>query len=248
MSARSIVENSLFDPRLVREYGAGIAVTTSCLYPSMSAVTVFVEGGQDHFVIHDNSGALHEATGAAARFEFPERIVRPIAKAYGLTLSEAGALTYRRAKAAEVGAAIVMVANASKEAAAALIARYKPVIERDAKDIVRQILHRKFADVRIHAEVHVPGASKSHKFDYAVDFENGSRLLIDVVVPDASSINSAVVASFDISQKVAVERIIPRIVYDDERKWNPQDLNLLKAAGLPIRLSSLPEAIDRLAA
>jgi hypothetical protein len=248
MTARSTVEKFMFDPRVVRDFGTGVAVATSCLYPSMSAVTVFVEGGEDYFVVHDNAGAIHEASGAAARFDFPERIMHPVAKGYGLSVSKFGSIHMTGARANEVGSAIVMVANASKDAAAALLARHKPVIARDAKDIVRQILHRRFAEGRIHSGIHIAGASKSHKFDYAVDFENGSRLLLDVVVPDASSINSAIVASFDVSKRSTDEKIIQRIVYDDMRKWNPQDLDLLSTAGRPVRLSSLSDAIERLAA
>lgn len=249
MSIRSTVESFRTDGRLIRDLDGGVMVSTDCLYPSMSSVVVFVEGGKENFIVHDGLGAIREAAASNVRFERADRIIRPIVAGFGLSVSQNGTITSRNAPETDIGALVLMVANASRDAANALLARYKPVVSRSAKEVVRDILHKRFSEPRIHHRVSVDGESKRHLFDYAVDLENGTRLLLDIVSPDASSVNSAVVASFDIAKRSAGDqKVISRIVYDDAQNWNPQDLALLGAVGRPVKLSRFPDTIDKLLA
>lgn len=249
MSIKKYAETWAFDPRNVRQLGDLTVVTTSCLYPSMSAVTVVVEGGSDTLLVHDNGQALLEASGAGAKLSRPDSILRTVARQYGLKVTDQGRITTPRMSPSDIGAGIVMVANASKEAVSALLARYRPFAPRDTKEVVGNILLRRFAEPRIHVDRYVTGASsKQHRFDFAVDMDNGGQLLLDIVLPDASSINSAVVASIDVSQRPdAAAKSVQRIVYDESLAWKPQDISLLGVSGRPVQLSALSQTIDRLA-
>ena len=249
MSAKQIVERWLFDPRSIVEIDNRIDVTTTCLYPSMSAVVVTVEGGKDTFMVHDGMRAVREASASGARFEKVMSLLRSVVRPVGLEVTETGAIRSNSLPASDVGAGIVLVANASRDAANLLIGRKRAPVLRDARQLVRRILLERFAESRIHSDFHVIGASsKAHKFDYVVDAENGSQLLFDIVLPEASSINSAIVANLDVTRRRADHTVVPMLVYDDERDWKPQDLALLSVTDRPIRLSAFPRAVERLAA
>jgi hypothetical protein len=249
MNTKEIVERWLFDPRSIVEIDNRVDVTTTCLYPSMSAVVITVEGGKDTFLVHDGMRAVREASASGARFEKVSSLLRSAVRPYGLEITETGAIRSHSLPASDVGAAIVVVANASREAAGLLIGRRRAPVLRDAKQLVRRILLERFAESRVHTDFRIIGASsKAHRFDYVVDAENGSQLLFDIVLPEASSINSAIVANLDVMRRQAERAVVPRLVYDDERDWKPQDLALLGVTDRPIRLSALSRAVERLAA
>jgi len=67
------------------------------------------------------------------------------------------------------------------------------------------------------------------------------------VVPDASSVNSAVVAHIDLKMKHLPD-VEQRIIYDDSQPWRAEDIQLLKAGARPVPISSLRQSLERLAA
>lgn len=249
MSIRKIIENWLSDPRSIVEVDNRVEVSTTCLYPSFSAVVITVEGGKDSFLVHDGMRAVREASASGARFEKVSSLLRSVVRQYGLEVTETGAIRSQPLPASEVGAGVILVANASRDAAHMLIGRKRAPSMRDPKELVRRILLARFAESRVHSDFHVIGASsKAHRFDYVVDAENGAQLLFDIVLPEASSINSAIVANLDVTKRQADRAVFSRIVYDDERDWKAQDLALLGVTDRPIKLSAFSRAIDRLAA
>ncbi len=60
--------------------------------------------------------------------------------------------------------------------------------------------------------------------------------MVDAVLPDANSINSHAIAHLDLNQ-LNDEKIVQRMVYDDDDNWDAADLNLLQMATTLVALS-----------
>ena len=220
---------------------------THCLYPSNSAVTVVVEGGKQEFLVHDDAGALDEVMSAGASFGRIDSLVRPIVHAQGLEIGEDGVIRSRIVETRQLSATIVLVANASKEAAHELLDRFRPRMRRKFRAELGQLLEIKFPKL-VSREVPIVGASnKQHKFHHAVRLGCDRQLLIDAVMHDASSINAAVVAHLDIGN-LRNPKIQQRIIYDDSEAWAAADLNLLRVGAPPVPFSRALEVLDRIAA
>jgi hypothetical protein len=224
----------------------GIVVPTHCLYPSNSVVNVKVEG-HENFFVHDQGGAMDEMEAACAPVPNAARLIVHIVRPYGLDVSKEGAIYATQVSAEELASTIVLVANASKEAAQYLIERYRPP-HRDMRGIVEQILDLKFRN-QWKRNLRIVGASsKSHRFDYIVNLPKQRQLLLDAVVPEPSSINAAVVAHLDVKQSEDAKQVDQRIVYDDAVEWTAADLSLLRVGARPVPVSNLRETLERLAA
>lgn len=227
--------------------GQRIIVPTHCLYPSNGVVAVTVEGGANEFRAHDAGGAIDEflASGASSLGSFGA--IRHIAKQQGLRVTEQGVIQAPLVRLEQVPAAVVVVANASKEIAHFLTDRYRPQIKRDIREVIRQILDKQFYG-SWHKENVIAGKSnKQHRFDFVVKLPQSKLILIDAVVPEASSINSAVVANLDV-RAAELLNIEQRIVYDDDAPWKASDLALLAVGAKTIPLSTASHVLRRLAA
>ena len=140
-------------------------VPTHCLYPSNSAVMVVVEGGRDEFIVHDDGGAVDEAGAAGRRFEQAHKLVQHIVRPFGLTMTEEGAIRSPRVRADELLGTIVLLANASKEAAQELIGRHKPRGRRNFRSDLSRLLEIRFPKL-VARNVAILGASnKQQKID-----------------------------------------------------------------------------------
>jgi len=224
----------------------GISVPTHCLYPSNSVVKVVVEGGEDQFVVDDNAGSLEELEEVKIAPKNAARLIIGVARSLGLEVSTAGAIYSRRVPWSELEATIVLVANASKSAAEHLLDTVKPP-KRNLRLVVERLLEKEFKSRWTRDSKIVGASNKQHKFDYVVQLKNDRQLLLDVVVPDSNSINSAVVAHLDVRHGNS-ENVEQRIVYDDQQVWSSADLKLLKVGARTVPLSSLEQTLDRLAA
>jgi hypothetical protein len=224
----------------------GIIVPTHCLYPSNSVVNVKVEGGVDNFFVHDRGGAIEEMESTCATASSFARLIFHIAKPYGLSVSDDGTIYATEVGMDELASMIALIANASKESAQYLIERYRPP-HREMRDAVELILDMGYRN-RWKRDLKIIGASdKPHKFDYVVSLSNDRQLLLDAVLPDASSINAAIVAHLDVKQSED-KNLDQRIVYDDTAKWSAADLSLLRVGARPVPVRNLKEALERLAA
>jgi hypothetical protein len=107
-----------------------------------------------------------------------------------------------------------------------------------------EFLKRRFGE-KISQPV-LTGARKPHRIDYLIPLGDHRRLALDAVVPDASSINSAIVAHIDL-RDAKIEGLEQRLVFDDSAPWKAADLNLLRVGAPPVAFSRLPEIIGSLA-
>jgi hypothetical protein len=242
---RELIERDLAKVASIKPVHDGVLVTTHCMYPSNGLVRVMVRGGESTVVASDEGGALEEATAAGIPLKDYNRQLAYLIKDHGLSITE-GVIYTPRMSIEAAPLAILLVANASQEAARWIFDHAKIKRTRDFKALLADFLQRKFENRVAHNAIIVGHSNKPHKFANVLTFENGRRLIIDPVTNEASSINARVVANLDV-KAVEDPKLIQRIVYDDEEEWTPADLNLLQVGAPVIAFSHASEVIERLA-
>lgn len=247
MSTLAIIQAALGSWPQLREIERGIRVPTHCLYPSNSTISVVIASrGNDRFRVDDDAQALDELAQTLATKQKLSKSLKGLVKHRGCELTQRGEIISPVVSADELRAAVILIANASKAAAEHLVGSVRPP-RKDMRRIIEELLDLKFKD-RWMRDGRIVGASnKEHGFDYVVHISCGRQLALDFVVPDASSVNSAVVAHLDVGNKKLPD-LEQRIVYDDGQIWRSEDIQLLKAGARPVPLSALAQSLDRLAA
>lgn len=248
MNTLAIIEQVLArwcSPRLGER---GVDVRTHCLYPSNSTVNVCVQGRADTFIVDDNGGAIAEMYASIPAAADVSRQFSSLIKRYGLRTNQQGYILSPPVKPEELAATILLVANASKDAAGHFVDKMKPP-RRNFRAAIELILDRRFHN-QWRSSPKIAGASnKLHTFDFVVNLKDDRQLVLDFVVPEPSSINAAVVAHMDVSN--AIEKPVEqKIIYDDTQCWKASDLALLKAGSRAsvIPFSALERSLDKLAA
>ena len=95
----------------------GVRVNTHCMYPSNDMVHVTVYGSGSSYIVTDSGRAVSQAEKAGAKIEKPDAFAKARdIKSQGL-LMENGAIRSPVVELDAVPAAIMLVANASKEIA-----------------------------------------------------------------------------------------------------------------------------------
>jgi hypothetical protein len=222
----------------------GVRVTTHCMYPSNGLVRVFVRGGAETIVASDDGEAVGEALGAGIMLREPDKVLRSVVKSQGLQIHN-GIIHTPRVDLETAGLAILLVANAAKEAAQWLYDHHKIKRDRDFRKLLGDFLRTTFSEQV--APTKIVGASNTpHNFASVISFANGRKLIIDPVIHDPTSINSRVVANLDV-RNMKNPRIDQRIVYDDEERWSAADLNLLNVGATVVAFSQARDVINRVA-
>jgi hypothetical protein len=224
----------------------GLRATTHCLYPSNNAVTVALRGRGNEFVVSDDGGAVVELSETGFTDRLTDRQISGFVKPQGLKV-QAGAIYSPVVSLRAVPAALLLVANASKEVADWGTQHLKFRVKRNFKADLARLLDQHFHDNLKH-DTHIIGASnKPHKFGHVIFLPGERRLIVDPVMNDPSSINSRVVANMDV--KLAADPdVLQLIVYDDCAEWQASDLKLLELGATTVPFSRAERAIQRLAA
>jgi hypothetical protein len=231
---------------LPRVEGNAVVVPTHCLYLTNHIVQVHVEGGEGTFVVHDNGGAIDQLRAMGGHDDHPLALMKSVARRDGLKVSDLHRIYTSGVSVDGLEGAISLVANASRDAADVLVARYRPTPRRPLGEELEMILNLRFPALWRKEEVIVGQSNKQYRFDYSVVLPQNRKLILDTVMPDASSINAAVVANLDVRN--AHPTLVQRIVYDDEDKWPVESLRVLRVGAPPIALSGVNDALQRLAA
>lgn len=242
MNKIEFVRESLLKSFPVFEWDDGVRVVTHCIYPGNGLVQVVVRGGIDTFIVSDEGGAFRELAAAGAVVKNPDSLVKHLITEKGVSIYD-GVISSPKVNAESLGIAIVLVANASQEVAELLFARAHIKKERDFKSIVHQFLKARFNEY-VKQDVLIGHSNKAHKFDNLIIFPNGKRLIVDPVMRDANSINARVVANLDV-RSAGYSNLEQRIVYDDEEKWKPDELNLLQVGATVVPFSQAPQVLAR---
>ncbi len=247
MMANEAIKDALGNWAELREIDRGVRVSTHCLYPSNTTVSVVVtQRGEDRFRVDDDGQAFDELSQVLVTDQKLPKLIRGIVRHRGCELTECGQIISPVVSSQELRGAVILLANASKAAAEHLVGTVRPP-RKDLRHIIEAMLELKFKD-RWRRDGRLVGASnKEHGFDYLINISHGRQLALDFVVPDSSSVNSAVVAHLDVGHKNNPD-LEQRIVYDDSRPWRAEDIQLLKAGARPVPLSALAQSLERLAA
>ena len=247
MSTLDAVRAALLEWPTASVVGPSVVVPTHCLYPSNGIVNVYVEEGRELFLVHDDGGAFDQLHAAGGYEASPMSIIRNAVRRKGLAVSDNRAIYAKDVPREGLVGAIALVANASQDAAHSLISRMRPMARRVLTEEVETILDLRFPSRWKREEAHIGYSNKQHRFDYAVSLKNDSTLLMDIVKPEASSINAAVVAHLDV-QRAKPKGLVHRVIFDDEDKWSSENLSLLGVGAVPIPMSVANQVLERLAA
>jgi hypothetical protein len=217
--------------------GDRVAVRTPVMLPSNTLVTVFVIGGGNSFRVSDGRAALMEADAIGA-VQDGEKVVARVARTFGLSTTESGEIYAPMVDRSKLAAIISLVANAARQAAVELLRFVRPRIRRDLRRELRPILNALFPLAQVRPQGKLTGVSnKTHTFDFLVDLGEGSRLAVDAVVPEHSSISSATISHLDVS-RAKIDKLKQAIVYDDRLEWKASDLGLLNLGARPVPMSA----------
>jgi hypothetical protein len=240
-----IVRSAMRDIAPMHDMPDGVNVTTNCLYPSGGFVRVSVRGGGESFVVSDNGGALQEVESAGLTWSKLQPKVRAL-------LPEVCAMQEGNIRSAVVSKAdlpfvIVAVANASKDVAEHLFRTLTIKRDYDFKQLVAAFLQQTFPDRVRHNQIFIGASNKAHNFDNVVIFPSGAKLIVDPVLNDPNSCNARMVANFDVKQ-AHIEGLEQRIIFDDQERWSPTDINLLTMAATMVPFSKSGQVFRKLAA
>jgi hypothetical protein len=226
--------------------GGGFRVTTHCLYPSNNSVVIAVRGLEREFVVSDDGGAALELSGMGFSDRLTDRQIVGFVKPQGLKVQD-GAIFSPAVSLHAMPAALILVANASKEVADWGSQHLKFRVNRNFKADLAALLDRYFHDNLKHDTTIVGASNKAHKFGHVIYLSGDRKLIIDPVVNDGSSINARVVANMDV--RLANDPTVKQlIVYDDTVDWQSSDLKLLELGAKTVGFSHAEAAIKRLAA
>ena len=246
MNCPNIIQQAVSSLVGCAPYGDGFLVHTTCLYPSNDVVQVIVRGGANEFTVSDDGGAIAAIEAAGVDLIAGGKSLRKYIHTQGLKV-ERGAIISPKVSAEQLPVAILLVANASQEAAHREMESRKLKPTRDFKHMVETLLLQRFPD-RTEKHLAVVGEStKQYKFDYGVRSADGRVLLVDAVTPDYSSIASAVLANLDV-RNLNDDHFVQRIVYDDRMPWKAEDIVLLRNGAPTIPYSEFSHNLDPLAA
>lgn len=243
MNIAEIVRNALSEVSSLEETRNGVRVTTHCIYPSNSLVSVFVIGGENTFVVSDEGRAISELSCSGVDLQHSKRAISNFSASQGVEYKK-GVIYSPPATLNELPAAIILVANASKEIATQLFSHTRIKRKRNFKDLVHQFLSEKFDGQRVKQMEIVGESNKSHKFDNVIVLNSDEKLIVDPVIYDPASINARVVANFDVRSKKLIG-IEQRIIYDDEEGWTSSDINLLTFGAKVIPFSKADKALQQ---
>lgn len=205
----------------------GVRVQTHCVYPTNMLVSVTVRGGEDHATISDDGGAIREAASVGLDVSSVKSSFSAIVRGRGLIVSD-NAIVSPSVPVGDIAAAIVFVANASKDVSEWCFNKFRYKRKRKFKDVVAEFVNSEFGISAQHDYPIAGRTSKTHLFEHAIVGKQ-LTLLIDTVTPDAASINSRVVANLDV-RNLGKRNIEQYIMYDDTEKWDSPNLQLLRMA------------------
>lgn len=244
MSNLSFIEDALAPLQNMTATKEHTAVATHCLYPSNAAVTVFISGGgKDGATVSDDGGAIDELSTHNRIVDRPDRFLARFCRPVGLEAKQ-GKIISPVVPFEQLPSAVVFVANASAAAARWGFEHIKYRRRRDLRKELHALLVGRFTEEMVFESRLQGKSSRSYRFDQIVRLGEDRKLIIDPVAPDPNSINAHAIAHMDVGQ-LEDERIIQRLVYDDEEEWKAADLNLLQMASTLVPFSRLTASLDR---
>jgi hypothetical protein len=221
----TLIERSLAGFSTLRQDGGGVAVSTHCLYPGGDGVTVRVDVESAGYRVSDDGGGW-TALLQAGIDPSPSQLRRAhsVAEDGGIAFDE-GAFLADEIGESQLGAAILMVANASQRWVRDVLDEQERRVERDLKRRVLEQLKRLFPAHAIEQDRSIAGDStKAYHIAQIVKLDN-RLLLIEPVANQANALAATFLKFSDIGK---AHNDWPReAVIQGKSSWRAEDVNVL---------------------
>lgn len=229
-----LVVRAIAPYKACRAVEGGLSVVTQCLYPGGDSVSVIVCGAADGYrVSDDGSGwrALLDA-GIEPSPSSHGRRARSIAQAMGLEYVR-GSFVADEVSEGQLGAAIVVVANASQKWVSEVLGERQQRTERHFRRRVADALEQLFSRSKISRQAQLTGAT-SKTYEFANIVQVGDRRVIVVpVLNHAGAIAASFLKLVDVHN--AHPELAREVVIEDENEWASEDLSVLSQASEGVR-------------
>ena len=217
-----------------RKVDAGTLVTTQCLYPGGDGVSVVVGQGSDGYRVSDDGAGWQAllAAGIEVSLSTHGKRARSVAKVMGVEF-RGGSFIADAIAESQLGAAIVIVANASQRWVTDVLSERQRRAERNLSRLVSDQLGRLFGKHPIEMHSHLIGASnKSYEFSNVVRLRQ-RVLIVEPVANHAGAIAASFLKLTDVHN---AHHDFPReVVIEDQESWKSEDLAILSDASEGIR-------------
>jgi len=225
----------------------GALVSTSCILPSGSLLTVSIQPVIDGWIVCDEGAAVWEAESGGHSVERAIRGLSSRLNGQGLKV-ENGKIYSGRVNSSELPYMVAYLATAAADAAKWLSNKARVKDHIDVVDRLPEVLKNFYPDFISAEPLTLRGdTDKQYTFDNVLVLPNRSRLVLDAVRNHDGSIKSRVLANLDVS-RAKPDKIIQRIVYDEQEDWSQQDLALLSVGAPAVAISRVVEMVRREAA
>ncbi len=225
MTCEAYIINALAPFTKCQPLKDGIRVSTQVLYPDGDGVSVVVfRDGDGYRVSDDGLGWSDLITNGIDINKVFLRKAEAVARDMGLALVK-GAFVAPNVSEGQLGAAIVIVANASQRWVYEALRDHQQQVERTLKTKVNEALALIFPKNAIKLNEVIDGDStKSHRISNIVHLD-GRRILVDSVVNNPISIASTFLKFSDIGK--GHPDYGREAVVEDLDHWNAEDVNIL---------------------
>lgn len=211
-----------------------VSVVTQCLYPGGDSVLVVVSAAAVGYRVSDDGRgwrALLDAGIAPSPSSHGSR-ARSIAQTMGVEYVR-GSFVADEVSEAQLGAAIVIVANASQKWVSEVFGERQQRTERYFRRRVSDALEQLFSGSKISRQAQLSGAtSKTYNFANIVDVRD-RRLIVEPVVNHASAIAASFLKLIDVHN--AHPELAREVVIEDEDQWASENLSVLSEASDGVR-------------
>lgn len=226
MNTESLIVNSLAPFATILRGDIGVTVATQCLYPGGDAVAVTVIGDDGNYRITDH-GMGYVALQTAG-VDDPKNYVRRaarLAEERGLSFTN-GQFVLDDVDGGQLGAAILIVANASQMWVQDVLNDISRRVERDLRERVFDFMKGIFTAERVQRDISLSGEStKTYQVTQAVKLAPDRYLLIEPLTNHPNAIAAQYLKFNDIGR---AHRDWPReFVVENRKEWKAEDLNVL---------------------
>jgi hypothetical protein len=221
----TLIERSLAGFSSLRTDAGGVAVSTHCLYPGSDGVTVRVDVESAGYRVSDDGGGWTALLQAGIDPSTSQvRRAHAVAEEGGMAFRQ-GTFLADEIGEDQLGAAIVMVANASQRWVRDVLDEQERRVERDLKRRVLEQLKRLFPAHAIERDRSIVGDS-TKAYHVAQTIKLGNRLLL--IEPVANQANALAATFLKFSDIGKAHGDWPReSVIQRKSGWKAEDINLL---------------------
>lgn len=246
LMGRDVMEVLAEWPHIVRTE-RGALVRTSCVLPSGSLLNVSVQPAIDGWIVSDEGSAAWEAESGGHSVADAMPGLKKKLSQQGLRL-ENGKIFSGRVSSSELPFMVAYLATAALDASVWLGRRAARPERQDLAARLRAHLKKEFPDLVMPEPLTILGdTDKKYTFANVLSLPNKTRVILDPVLRQDSSIKSRIVANIDVA-RARHKNIIQRIVYDDGDEWSQPELALLAVGAPTVPYSEIDGVVRRMVA